>query len=214
TADLPPFSHFASLPSDPAIARKLQAARDYLGNEAWDDAIHVLQSVLEVREDVFVPLRHRDKNGEETVGRGSARAEARRMLASLPRRGQEFYETTFGPTARDLLDRAKKTNDPEGLARVARLYEHTHAGLEALQLLGLHHLDRGRHAFAARCFRQLLERAGDNLPPPILFQAALAFYRAGDRASHDRAWKALTTAAPGGLTWGGKQVGLAELRKQ
>src|SRR5262245_47212805 len=159
TADLPPFSHFAALPSDPAIARKLQAARDYLGNEAWDDAVHVLQSVLEMREDVFVPLRHKDKNGKETVRRGSARAEARRMLASLPRRGQEFYETTFGPTARDLLDRAKKTNDPEGLARVARFYEHTHAGLEALHLLGLHHLDRGRHALAARCFRQLLERS-------------------------------------------------------
>jgi outer membrane protein assembly factor BamB len=214
TGELPPFSHYAALPSDPAVFKKLQAARDYIAAEAWGDAIGLLQAVLEMREDVFVPVMHKDKDGKESISRASARAEARRMLAHLPRKGHEFYQTTFGPHANELLDRAKRTNDPEGLAQVVRLYEETSAGQESLRLLGLHHLDRGHHALAARCFRQLLERAGDKLPPLVLFQTALAFHRAGYKASHDRAWKLLTAAAPGGLAYGGKQFSLAELRQR
>src|SRR5258708_7812202 len=85
--ELPPFSHFAALPSDPAVFKKLQAARDYATAEAWGDAISLLQSVVETHEDVFVPVTHKDRDGKEIITRASARAEARRMLANLPRKG-------------------------------------------------------------------------------------------------------------------------------
>src|SRR2546423_11867230 len=118
--ELPPFSHFAALPSDPAVFKKLHAARDYAAAAAWADAISLLQSVLETREDVFVPVTRKGRDGKEIVTRASARAEARRMLASLPRKGHEFYETTFGPHANELLDRVKKANESEGFAQVVR----------------------------------------------------------------------------------------------
>jgi outer membrane protein assembly factor BamB len=215
TGELPPFSHFATLPDDPAAARKLRAAYDYIRTEEWLDAVQLLQGRLVEREDVFVPALRRREDGKPVVVRVSARAEARRILNDLPPKAMAVYELTFGPDARHLLAEAKKTCNAELLAQVVRRYEYTQAGLEALQLLGLHHLDRGHRTLAARCFRQVLERAGsDRLPPLVLFQAALAFRRAGDRARHDRAWKALTVAAPDGLTSGGKQIGLAELRKR
>src|SRR5262245_930349 len=215
TGELPPFSHFASLPDDPAAARKLRAAHDYIRTEDWLDAVQFLQGRFVEREDVFVPALRRREDGKQVVVRVSARAEARRILNDLPPKAKAVYELTFGPDARRLLAEAKKTGNSDLLEQVVRHYEYTQAGLEALQLLGVHHLDRGHRTLAARCFRQVLERSGsDRLPPLVLFQAALAFRRAGDRARHDRAWKALTAAAPDGLTWGGRQIGLAELRKQ
>src|SRR5262249_27910660 len=80
--------------------------------------------------------------------------------------------------------------------------------------LALHYLDRGHHALAARCFQQMLERAGGKLPPLVLFQVALACQRSGDKRTHDRAWKLLTAAAPGGVISSGKPIPLVELRKR
>jgi outer membrane protein assembly factor BamB len=208
------FSRVVTLPTDDALPRKLRAARDYIETRTWQEAVALLQRVLESPQDAFVPVRVRRDGDRQVVLWGSARGEADRLLASLPRQGREFYETHQGPVARELLDQARANQDPELLARIARLYGYTRAGLGALHLLGLHYLDRGRYDLAARYLREFIVRSGaGNVPPVVFFQTALASRRAGDEAGVGRAWKALAAQAPGGLVLRGRVVELDELRR-
>jgi outer membrane protein assembly factor BamB len=199
------FSNQVNLPTNRDQERKLEAVRDYMQTGGWREVTQALQEILDHPQDCFMPV----KRGPNTVW-VSVRAEANRLLGSMPAKGKEVYEVLSGPRAASLLRAAKKENNPEGLARVALNYFHTHAGLEATDLLGTHHLDRGRYLMAASCFRQLLDRP--DVPPLCLFKASLAFRRSGDEAAFSRAWKKLAAKAPDGLTMGEHQVSLDELK--
>jgi outer membrane protein assembly factor BamB len=200
-----------TLRADAALVRRLDGARDYLRAGDWAEATRALQGLLD-GADALVPVRRAGREGVAWVG---LRAEAARTLAALPAAGREYYETTYGPRARALLARAKRQGNPALAAEVARRYPVTAAGVEAAGLVAVEHLDRGRDALAALCFARLLDRPGaDELPPAVLFRAALAFRRAGDAARAGRAWKQVAARAPAGLRLGGKEVSLAELRRQ
>jgi outer membrane protein assembly factor BamB len=201
-----------TLPTDPAGERKLQAVKDYVKQEAWPEATRALQSLLEA-PDAFVPLGGAGADGKEAARWTTLHAETDRLLGALPVPGRAFYELSQGAHARALLARATDRGDPHLLAEVSRRYLHTAAGATATRLLGAHHLDRGRHALAALCFERLLGLPdAEKLPPAVLFPAALAFRRAGDKARAGRAWEQLSARAPGGLRVGGKPVSLAELQ--
>ena len=200
------FSNLVKLPTNRDQERKLEAVRDYMQTGGWREVTQALQEILDHPQDYFMPV----KRGPNTLW-VSMRAEANRLLGSMPAKGKEVYEVHSGPRAASLLQAAKKANNPEGLAKVALHYFHTRAGAEATDLLGTHHLDRGRYLMAASCFRQLLDRA--DVAPATLFKAGLAFRRSGDEAAAARAWKLLAAKAPDGLTLGENQVSLDELKK-
>jgi outer membrane protein assembly factor BamB len=200
------FSNLVKLPTNRDQERKLEAVRDYMQTGGWREVTQALQEILDHPQDYFMPV----KRGPATLW-VSMRAEANRMLGSMPDKGKEVYEVLSGPRAASLLREAKKANDAEGLAKVALHYFHTRAGAEAMDLLGTHHLDRGRYLMAASCFRQLLDRA--DVAPATLFKAGLAFRRSGDEAAVARTWKLLTAKAPDGLTLGENQHSLEELKK-
>ncbi len=201
-----------TLRADAALVRRLDGARDYLRAGDWAEATRALQGLLD-GADALVPVKRAGREGPAWVG---LRAEAARTLAALPGAGREYYETTYGPRARALLARAKRQGNPALAAEVARRYPLTAAGVEAAGLVAGAHLDRGRDALAALCFGRLLERPGaeEELPPAVLFRAALAFRRAGEAARAERAWKQVAARAPAGLRLGGKEVSLAELKQQ
>jgi outer membrane protein assembly factor BamB len=200
-----------TLRADAARVRRLDGARDYLRAGDWAEATRALQGLLD-GDDALVPVRRPGREGPAWVG---LRAEAARTLAAIPAAGREYYETTYGPRARALLARAKRQGNPALAAEVARRYPLTAAGVEAAGWVAVAHLDRGRDALAALCFARLLERPGaDALAPAVLFRAALAFRRAGDRARAELAWKQVAARAPAGLRLSGKDVSLAELRRQ
>lgn len=198
-----------TLPTDPANEKKLEGVKDYLQREAWAEAARLLQSLLD-GPDAFVPVR----GAETEIARWTTlHAETHRLLESLPAAGRESYEQTQGPRARELLLQANHPGDAQLLADVSRRYLHTKAGAEATRLLGVHHLDRGRHALAALSFERLFGLPdAQKLPPSTLFPAALAFQRAGDKARADQTWKQLRTTAPGGARLGDKLVSLAEMQ--
>src|SRR5262249_52704019 len=152
--------------------------------------VRLLQRLLDAAEDTLVRLEERG-----AVRWVSARAEAERLLAELPAEGREAYETLSGGRAARRLAEAKRDADPAGLLEGGRRFGQTRAGREALALLGSHHLDRGRPAVAAACFRRLLDRSTDNeLSPRTLVVAALAFRMSADAAGEARAWAALERA--------------------
>jgi outer membrane protein assembly factor BamB/tetratricopeptide (TPR) repeat protein len=199
------------LPTDRQLTRRLEAAAEYLRAGSWSDAVRLLQLVLDAPEDVFVSRRRPGR----PVAWVSARTEALGMLATLPPQGRDFYQVHFGGPARARLQQARTANDPDLLKEVARRYPYTTAGIEALDLLGTHELDRGRLAPAASCFRLLLERQpADRVAPVTLYKAALAFHAAGGAAA-ERTWRQLADrVGPDGLRLGARTVRLPELREE
>jgi outer membrane protein assembly factor BamB/tetratricopeptide (TPR) repeat protein len=185
-----------SLPRDNKLKAQIEAAGDYIKTEDWVLATEILQKLVGIKEDVFAKLPRKTPDGKDAEIWTSVRAEANRLIASLPPRGLAFYQLTYGPKAAELLKEAKATNKPELLALIMRLYLHTDAGAEATELLGTYHLDRGNFSTASRCFSLLLGRPGaDKLPPVTLFKAAYAFHQTGaaeDKRAEEDTWKLLS----------------------
>lgn len=174
------------LPVDPRARRKIEEANRFVETQDWQSAVKILQSLLDASEDNFLQESEGDKGR-----RVSVRAEANRMLGSLPAEGKRFYEQQFGSIAKLALKQAKAQANPQSLADVALKYVHTQAGAEAAAWLGAYHLDHGRYIVAALCFERLLsrEQSGADLPVATLYKAALAFERAGDANNRERVWK-------------------------
>lgn len=174
------------LPVDPRARRKIEEARRFVETQDWQSAVKILQSLLNATEDNFLQETDGDKGR-----RVSVRAEANRMLGSLPPEGKRFYEQQFGSEAKVAFKQAKAKANPQLLAEVALKYVHTDAGAEAAAWLGAYHLDHGRYIVSALCFERLLSRdsRGLELPLNTLYKAALAFQRAGDVSNRERVWK-------------------------
>ncbi len=186
------------LPTDTALPRKLDAARDYARAARWEETVQVLQGLLDVPEDVFLPA------AERWVG---ARGEAERLLGELPAAGREVYESTYGPRARARLDAAK--GEPGPLADVARAFLHTRAGAEAAARLGALHLDRGRFGLAAAYLDRALRSA---VPPDALTQARAALARRA--AGHDDRAEATGRRPADEVRVGDRTISLADWEKQ
>ncbi|HXG09698.1 MAG TPA: PQQ-binding-like beta-propeller repeat protein [Gemmataceae bacterium] len=201
-----------SVPTSAVLARRLEAARDYIQAGSWAEAARALQALLDLEEDVLVPVR-RPETGD-ILWRG-IRTEAERILSGLPAPGRDVYETIYGPQAQALLAAARRKGDMGLLDEVARCYFPTAAGGEATRQLGLHYLDRGRFDLAALYFARLLDRADTRrLPPAALLASALAFRLAGDESRAARAWHRLAVRAPLGVRLGDQFVSLEELEKE
>jgi outer membrane protein assembly factor BamB len=209
--DVLPFGPALLLPADSSLTRKVQAVRDFVSAKQWDEAAKVLQDLLDRPEDVFLPVTRRGPDGEEITSAVSLRAEIDRLLAGLPRPGHEAYEAVVGKRASQALAAAQ--GQPAALGAVVRRFPHTRAGTDAAVLLGTHHLDRGHFDIAAAYFDRALRSADEKLDPQTLFQAALAFRRAGDRDRAEQVWKRLTSAAPDGINSGGRTIPLDDLEK-
>jgi outer membrane protein assembly factor BamB/tetratricopeptide (TPR) repeat protein len=205
----------ATLATDRQARRKLEAAADFIKHRQWPEAVRLLQQVLDSAEDAFVEQPTKAHDGRKTRRLLGARAEAERLLGTLPRQGMEFYHLRYAAAAGERLAAAKRNRDAEGLAETARRYFHTPAGGEALGRLGLHHLDRGRPTIAARCFQRLLQRAdSDQLPAITLFHAAVAFHSAGDSDNAERVWQRIVARVGNeGMRLGERLVPLDQLRR-
>jgi outer membrane protein assembly factor BamB/tetratricopeptide (TPR) repeat protein len=210
--DAPP-ALTVTLPGETRVRQKLEAAHDYIKAGTWDDAVRVLQDLVELKEDQFLARDRALTLAKPASEAGSVRGEALRLLAGLPPRGRDAYNSAFGPKARALLKEATERDDVQLLTQVVERYAATEAGAEATERLGTYHLDRGQRDLAGRCFSLLLSRTDpERLPPLTLYKAAAACRLAGDSTHEERAWKVLVRRAPEGLTIDGRQVNLDRLR--
>jgi outer membrane protein assembly factor BamB len=198
---------------DARVRQKLDAAGDYIKAQAWDEAVRILQNLLDGGEDQFL-IHGEAAAPDKSVSHGrSVRAEANRLLAALPARGRETYNAVHGPKARALLKQAIDAEDWQLLTLVVQRYLYTEAGAEAVERLGVRYLDRGERSLAARSFMHLLGRADAvGLTPLTLYRAAVACRLAGHEVHAEQAWKALAARAPDGVTIGGQVCELDRLR--
>jgi hypothetical protein len=63
-----------TLATDRAVGQRLLTARDYVKAESWLEAARLLQTILDAKEDVFVALPVKDREGRASTRAGPARA--------------------------------------------------------------------------------------------------------------------------------------------
>jgi outer membrane protein assembly factor BamB len=208
-------SNALTLPmADKTTKDNILAAPDYIKAAQWAKAVELLQRLVDRKEDVFVETKHKDAAGKETTTLVSVRAEANRLISTLPPEGMEFYRLQYNPTAKTMLKQARATGDPMLLAQVSRSYLYTESGVEATNLLLSYNLDHGDYVAATLCFERLQEREGtDKLSPGTLLRGAVAYQHARDRKKEEQVWNDLKEKVGGNLQVGGKTVALDDLRE-
>lgn len=167
-----------TLPVEREAKNKIDAVNKYLLGDPtkitaklWEDIISVLQGMLDDPADRFVEI---DAKGNKV----SVKREVNRIIGTFNDDGRQFYQRISGPSAEQKLKLAEEENDMLLMSEVSTRYLHTKAGATATIKIGLWHLDRARYAQAAHAFRMFtLRNAKDELPPDLLFRAALAYKR-------------------------------------
>lgn len=161
---------FRSRQHDVIFKRGMRALDD--GNVV--DGLAYLQQILDDGQDAFIWL-----DGEPQPL--SVRREAMRVLGSLPQRLLSTYEKLYGPVARRLLEKARRTADPALYGDVSRRFFYTGAGFEAVDWQATHWLDHGRYEWAAREWMRLLDEPAHRgrIEPGMLVKAALAHRLSG-----------------------------------
>jgi hypothetical protein len=152
----------------------LSDAASLLKEKKWADSLGLLKSLLE-EEDSYVPTEN-----NKALWSG-IRTKAQQLIGSMPPEGLDAYERLFGNRAQFELDAAVESGDTEKLAKVARNYFHTKAGYQAMNRLGMYHLDQGQPFAAARCFERLrkIDRVAKMMEPMLSFKTAVCWLRAG-----------------------------------
>ena len=173
--DSPAASASVTLPSEPRLRKKLEAAHDYVKAQNWSEAVRVLQILLEGKDDEFLPAKAVPAPNKPTAYSESVRSEALHLLADLPPKGRAAYEQAHGAPARALFKEAIERDDRQRLAELVHRYLYTASGAEAAERLGVYHLDRGNADLAARYFTHLLSQPeAERLAPVTLYHAVLA----------------------------------------
>src|SRR5262245_7502958 len=91
----PPFS----LPVATRYASHLEVAYDRADKKDWYVVATLLQKLLDLDEDGIAEVRRPDADGKEVVVLVNVRAEAERVLGSLPAEGRAFYQREYGGQA-------------------------------------------------------------------------------------------------------------------
>lgn len=202
------------LPTEPALGKRLEAARDYLRVKDYPLALKQVQFVLDTPEDVLVkPPAEMGKPAPTSWQ--SLRRQAEGILDEISPQGRDTYRNVYEPQARAMLDKARQATDPQLLAEIVRRYRYTPSGETALTLLAGYHLDRGQAHPAAHRYGELLRLIpADRQPVGTLVRAVAAFRAVGNTPAADRAWQALTARAGSGkVKLGTRDFTLAELDK-
>jgi outer membrane protein assembly factor BamB/tetratricopeptide (TPR) repeat protein len=100
-----------------------------------------------------------------------------KSILSMPPEGLALYRTLCDGTAEALYRRGLARMDEVLLTQVAREYFATRWGDDALYALGLFAYDRGDYAYAAGCWRKVLDGIPDSsIPPAVLALRIMSAY--------------------------------------
>ncbi len=199
------------LPPDRGAKRRLEMSQQLLDDRRFGEAVRLLGALLENSEDFFFK-----PHADQPVFR-SLKAEAGRLIATLPSEGRESYELQFGARARQMLKQATSSANLGEVAEVSRRFFYTQAGQEATFLLGRSHLDQNRPLAAALCLEHLCETpaASQRLEPVLSLTLATCWLRAGKPEKAKETLVRLKRAAGGAeVILAGKPVKLFTLDAQ
>lgn len=166
--------------SDRTATRRIELAQQRLSAGVYEEAVDLLQAVLEIEEDAVA-------TSDDASTFRSLKNEASNLLAGMPPAGQQVYEVKYGITARSRLAEARKNGDWDAIESVSRQFFHTPAGREATYRLAIRAQDRGESLQAAMLFNRLQEREDATFEPELSLRAALAWQNAGMPSPAERA---------------------------
>ncbi len=200
-----------TFPENRDTSLKFEAVLDYLNRAKpdWKVVCELSQGLLDAKSDYFYQFNANSNDPRADKRRVSVKEEINRLIGTFAKEGKDFYKNINGGIARDLLDRARKTNFDRGLlAEASQKYFHTDAGAEAGRLLAAIHLELGNYSEAAYGYTRLLLRADANdvMDVKSLVKAGIAIKRAGDGKLPD-AFADLWARAEKKLPRGGLQIG-------
>jgi outer membrane protein assembly factor BamB len=216
---------YISFPADRDAQQLLEAVQQYIKeakaeNEKWDRICEAAQRVLDIKSDSFFEIEE-EGDGEKKKSRVSVKVHANNLIGAFKPAGRQFYQLTYGPIAKQLLDEAIKDNYDRGkLADISQRYFHTTAGAEATLLLAGLYLDRGQYLEAAYAYERYLKRpdGATTATPRTLFKASVAFKRAADPANAAKAkkyWDEFAKVIPrDGLAFGSRTYSAEDLKAE
>ena len=177
--------------ADEEMASFVKRARQEIARKDYHQAIGILQALLNLSEQCFVPVG----DGRRYV---SLAASASAEIGRLPPEAMKLYRRLFDPEAGELLRRAGDDPTEAQYRNIVRRYFHTRQGDDALNMLGAVLFDRGRFSQAARCWRDVLEgyRGTDLSPAALLVKIAVAHHFAGEGRRASEALKTLREKHP------------------
>ena len=153
------------------LTQALVEAEELVDRGQFNEAVKLLQAVLDEPEDFFLSLDLRQCLKQKALD----------LIARMPPEGRQAYELLYGISARERLEDAAARDDAEGIADVMRRYFHTKAGYDATDRLASWEMDHGRPLAAAICFERLRASPGATAArePMLSLKTALCWTRAG-----------------------------------
>ena len=192
-----------SLPTDRLKERQLDRTKRLIADKRWSDAAILLDEILSSDRDFFF----RPERDQATWR--SIKAEASRLIGSLPQPGSEAYALQFRARADRLLQQAIASGDAAGVVAVARRWFHTPAGQRATMLAAIEALESNQPLAAAAWLDRLSAEGAASFEPTLTVMRAIAWWRAGDRGT---AVSILEKARPGAAATariGGRDVAIS-----
>jgi len=193
------------IPPDHLLRRQLDEAQEAIDGQRYNDAVRLLGELLvgesspPLDATTEAPPANIEDYFIEPAQQGSAqrslKAEARQMLAGLPKRGLDAFDLLYGREAELLLQKALRDGDVDELNEVVRKYFYTEAGYQAAMLLGRHHLAAGRPLAAALALKQLYALpAGKSFEPDLSLLLAASWMLADSPQRAEKVLLALRDA--------------------
>jgi outer membrane protein assembly factor BamB len=185
----------------------LDRAGRLLKDGRWSDAATLLDELLGAERDSFF----RQRAGRDAAERGtwaSVKAEAARLIATLPPAGREAYQLQFRARAEKLLAEAVAADDTTAILAVARRWFATPAGQRAAVLAAVEALEANQPLSAA-AWLERLESVDAALEPTLAVMKALARDRAGDSAAATAILERARSGSRAPVRIGGREVAVS-----
>jgi outer membrane protein assembly factor BamB len=180
-------------PVDEALAGRVREAAQLVQKQEWPEAVRALRAVLDAPDKGLCQTATVAPDGGITWI--SARAEAARLLGTLPAPVLADFKRLSEPASQELLRtaRAKKDDATIYLELVSR-YPGSEALFDAEAVLAGRSVEKGYYHSAAVWFAPIIDQATqiDRLSSLALYHATVAFCLSGDPDRAERAWKSLS----------------------
>lgn len=137
-------------PQNPDFGRRLDQAKGFLKQQRWEDAVSVLQFLIESETDSFY--------FDEDLELRSLHSEVQRLLNELPPDATRNYLNRFEPIAQRELEFAREFQDNSLLSRLANVFVKTEPGRTAAYTYALSLYDQGQMRAASDILVQLARK--------------------------------------------------------
>ncbi|AMV20329.1 PQQ-binding-like beta-propeller repeat protein [Planctomyces sp. SH-PL14] len=175
--------------SDVELSRRVGQLQTLIRGERWDDAIDVVEFLLEVDEDRL----YRTPQGQWV----SLLGEVERITLALPEEGLRNYRNRFDGPARTARGKAQESGSFDELVRVASRYFATPGGMTAAEDIAAILEDQGDYAASAHWTRRLIAaKAPGTETPEWKVRAARRLAMGGDRLAAEALLKGIPDLRP------------------